>query len=452
MSGDLRPWIRDHLINVAETVGGNLLAAPFEKKGKKAQIIEFLTVGSENQESAVWAMVHDKALIVPVKFSKEAVMECNRNSVSGRRLTETKTALVTLKQFRPFSTRIPFRNGGMTPEAHLALHCESVSIVGSLGESRWGNPVELDSDPDLREWSHALRQHGGAGNILKERKKKREGENRSISALEPSKRVASPPKPPFNIKPVAKASTSKDPLHEWRKRWHAEIENPLDFVRPVTPPRPSTPRRPPPPEDARDLGSSSPAEKYCVTSSPSDKCSRSSSPISGWSPTTVGSSPQRIHEDFRSPTPEESPKKATASPCPEKESSYLTAPTPAQRRHPSPVPSPSLGKDVSPPTGRVLVPDSDSESSQPVAQLPVISPEPPAPIDEEMLSEDDETTERRLFRRPGSPLERERPAKKKRMTRKLDGFRVDFDYIEPKDEWQAVGWDRILAVLKGAMA
>ncbi|KAF7376087.1 Proteophosphoglycan ppg4 [Mycena sanguinolenta] len=466
MSGDLRPWIRDYLINVAETYGGNLSSAPLEKKGKKAQIIEFLTVGTENQESAVWAMVHDKALIVPVKFSKEAVMECNKfncldymNSVSGRRLTETKTALVTLKQFRPFSTRIPFRNGGMTPESQLALHCDSVSIVGSLGENRWGNPKELDSDPDLLEWSHALRQHGGAGNILKERKKAREGENHSTTPLELSKRVVSPPKPSFNIKPVVKAR-SKDPLHEWRKRWHAALETPLDSVRPSTPPRP-------PPEDARDLGSSSPPEKYSVTSSPSDKCSRSSSPISGWSPTTVGSSPKRIYEDSRSPTPEESPRKAISSSCPEKGSSCLTAPTPAQRRRPSPAPSPGPRQAASPPTGRILVPNSDSESSQPVAQSPVMStkspvmsPDPPAPapIDEEVLSEDDETTDRRLFRRPGSPLERGGPAKKRRMVNhkttarpKLDGFRVEFDYIEPKDEWQAVGWDRVLAVLQAAM-
>ncbi|KAF7361993.1 hypothetical protein MVEN_00544500 [Mycena venus] len=532
MSGDLRPWIRDYLIRVAETYGGTLSSVPLEEKGKKAQISEFLTVGTENEDSVVWAFVHDKALVVPVKFSKDAVTVCNKNSISGLRLTNTKTCLVTMKKFRPMSTRIPCRNGGMTQESHLALLCESVSIVGSIGETKWGNPKELDTDPDLREWSHALRQDGGAGNILKERQKVREGNSNKSEPPKPAKGVISPHKPPPVVKPNLKASTSKsrDPLHEWRKLWHDTIQNPLAFARPSLPRdpspvqdtrnlcsvRPSTPPRRASPvvEDARDLGSSSPSEKYSVTSSP----------LSGWEPTVAGSSPRKrmAEAESRSPTPSESsPKRAIqSSPCLPKESSYLTAPTPAQRRQWSQVPShaPIARKVARPPPppppasgpARVLVPDSDTSQSQPSqpsqpipsqlsqpavlhpsepsqssglqpvvlsqpsqpSQPPVILSQPviwedfqsvpqPAPRtlkdedEDEHLSEDDADTDRQLFRRRGSPLERGRPAKKRRIVneddagsayRKLNGFNIGLDYIECGDS-RVIGWDRVWAVL-----
>lgn len=86
----------------------------------------------------------------------------SRNSVSGRRLTETRFAFVTIKKFRPVSTRIPVRNGGMTADQTLALYCESVSII-SESTAQWGSPKILDTDPNLQEWSHGLRQDGGAG-------------------------------------------------------------------------------------------------------------------------------------------------------------------------------------------------------------------------------------------------------------------------------------------------
>ncbi|KAF8210163.1 hypothetical protein K438DRAFT_1959441 [Mycena galopus ATCC 62051] len=447
MSGDLRAWIREHITGVAETYGGNLSVVPLHAKAKKVQISEFLTVGAENEreDAAVWATVHDKVMSVPVKFSKEAVMECNKNSVSGRRLTETKTALVAIKKFRPISTRIPFRSGGMTAESHVALHCESVSILGSIGESKWGNPKDLDSDPDLREWSQALRQDGGAGNVLKERKKMKEGNNKKTTPPMPAKRVVSPRKPSPVVKSRAQASTSKisQPTHmlrEWEKRWH----NP-PAPRPPTPPRA-------PPADARDLNFSSPSEKYSVTSSP----------ISGWSPTVAGSSPwkNRNNADSRSPTPEESngPRRsAPSSPCPVKESSYLTAPTPAQRRRsaspvvrkvarPPPPPPPASGP------ARILVPNSDTSQSQPsqpsqpsqravpvaplVASSLELPPQPsPAPLsqsvisqnseselsrvshsapmtipeDLEILSEDDAETHRRRFQHRSSPLDQRGP-------------------------------------------
>jgi hypothetical protein len=40
MAADLRAWIKDHLVEVAETYGANLSGVPLEAKGKKAQISE----------------------------------------------------------------------------------------------------------------------------------------------------------------------------------------------------------------------------------------------------------------------------------------------------------------------------------------------------------------------------------------------------------------------------
>ncbi|KAJ6475301.1 hypothetical protein C8R47DRAFT_696760 [Mycena vitilis] len=206
MSETLRPWITDHLIRVAETYGANLTAVPVEAKGKRVQILEFLTHGAENEDCAIWALIHDQKLIVPVKFTKEAVMEWNK--AFGRRFTDHKTAVVTIKKFRPMSTRIPLRNGGMSSESHLALLCESVSMVGSLGGSKLGSPKDLDSNTDLREWSQALRQDGGAGNVLKDRKKAREGNNTPAKHMSPRK-----PSPTKRIPHVIES------VEEYNMRW-----------------------------------------------------------------------------------------------------------------------------------------------------------------------------------------------------------------------------------------
>ncbi|KAJ7462215.1 hypothetical protein B0H11DRAFT_100130 [Mycena galericulata] len=79
MSESVHPWIKKHLIQVAETYGGNLSSVPLEEKGKKVQIVEFLTFGAENEDSTIWALINDKALIMPVRFSKEAVAASNRS-------------------------------------------------------------------------------------------------------------------------------------------------------------------------------------------------------------------------------------------------------------------------------------------------------------------------------------------------------------------------------------
>ncbi|KAJ6586854.1 hypothetical protein DFH09DRAFT_1141721, partial [Mycena vulgaris] len=413
MSESVKSWFRAHFIHIAETYGGALSTVPPEEKGKKVQILEFLTFGIENEDSVIWALISDKSLFMPVRFSKEAISECNKNL--GRRITESRTALVTIKNFTIMSTRVPNRNGGLAVE-QLALHCDSVRVIGSLGENKqWGNPKELDSDVDLREWSQGLRQDGGAGNVLKERKRDREA-NKANTPL-PAKRSVLPRNPPvIEARLRASTSTSTEPMDAYRKRWNDSIMHPLKYVRPVAPPREPSAE----PEDARDLGSSSPSQKY----------SPSSSPISGWSPTPAMSSPVKVERPSPSPKP----------------SSYLTAPTPAQRRFKSPAMSPGLARrkvarpPPPPPVGsgpaRILVPNSDTSHSQPS------QPSQPEPIKEEDmdLDDDDAQTDKRLFRRRASPMERGEPGKKRR----LGGFNVD--WVERVDG--AVGWDRVWSLLK----
>ncbi|KAJ7497227.1 hypothetical protein FB451DRAFT_221335 [Mycena latifolia] len=444
MSESVKPWFRAHFIHVAETYGGDLATVPLEEKGKKVQILEFLTFGAENKvdsASAIWAVISDKSLFMPVKFSKDAVTACDKKL--GRRLTGTRTALVTIKKFKIVSARIPARGGGMSVEPQLALLCESVSVIGSLGENKWGNPKELDYDADLREWSHGLRQDGGAGNVLKERKRNREANNADVPLR--AKRPVSPRKP-RDVEPRPRASTSLEPMDAYRKRWNDSMMDPLKFVLPLSSPR----ERSVEPQDARNLGSSSPSEKY----------SPSSSPISGWSPTPAMSSPLKVERASPSPKP----------------SSYLTAPTPAQRRFKSLALSPVAQRKVArppppppPPIGsgpvRILVPNSDTSQSQPSqpsqpsqlsAQASQPSPHRIKEEDIEMLDEDDAQTDRRLFRRRGSSLERAEPTKRRRMVKendspagyreKLAGFSLGLDWVE----WGqgVVGWDRVWSVLR----
>ncbi|KAK7057288.1 hypothetical protein R3P38DRAFT_1169932 [Favolaschia claudopus] len=484
MASELRAWVRDYLIQAAETYGSDIASVPLESKGKKLQICEFFTRECENksEDSFVWALVSDKALIIPIKFSKEAVLECNKHSISGMRLNEMKTALVSIKKFRPISARIPLREGAMTAETHLALYCESVSIIGSIGEGRWGNPKDLEADSDLREWSHALRRDGGAANILKDRKRARDGEVGKEPRSPPIMRIPSPRKLPCVVNQAGTSKIKpKHPMDEYNKKWQDSLRNPLAFVRPATPSRP-------PPEDARDMGSSSPSEKY----------SAPSSPISGWSQSP---SPQKQKEIQSSSTVEFSQRIAdvstTESSCAPQESSYLTAPTPAQRQRPAGPSTVAVERKVARPPpppppasgpARILAPDSDISQSQsqsqsqpsqtsqsilppqlelpqtqtqapmdshPVISSSVVGMPPPTRIKKEdaemLLSDDDAEIDRRLFRRRGSVLEREGAAKRRkhsvRSGSKLNGFSLGLDNVVAKECGGVVGWERVLHVL-----
>jgi hypothetical protein len=133
-------------------------------------------------------MVSDKAFKIPVRFSKEAIAEYNRcatilscllkdrrltlrnrSSINAKRLTEYKTAIVTIKKFRPFFARVPLRREkgtsakGMSEKSYLALDVEQVTLVGSENEAQYEDPRELETNEDIRIWAAGLRQDGGGG-------------------------------------------------------------------------------------------------------------------------------------------------------------------------------------------------------------------------------------------------------------------------------------------------
>lgn len=79
------------------------------------------------------------------------------------RITKHKTAIISIKDFRPFFSRVPSGKGRMSDESFLAIECNAFSAIGSFGEARFGDPKSVREDKDLREWSDGLRKGGGAG-------------------------------------------------------------------------------------------------------------------------------------------------------------------------------------------------------------------------------------------------------------------------------------------------
>ncbi|KAI0949214.1 hypothetical protein AcW1_008896 [Taiwanofungus camphoratus] len=96
----------------------------------------------------------------------------NRNPVfQGKSLTTHKTALVFIKDFRPFFARVPLGVGkGMSRLEGLALHVEKFDLKGCYEEDVWGSPKDIETNSSIRLWTEGLRQAGGGGNVLKLRK------------------------------------------------------------------------------------------------------------------------------------------------------------------------------------------------------------------------------------------------------------------------------------------
>jgi len=188
MSG---PWIRDYLMDVAETYGAQLYNAPVSTGKKKVQLIDvraplpyssILTVTFQfltyQENSYVWAWISDKDHRVSVRISKDTVDQYKRlvdshcptlhpnpcNSIHGRNIIDCRFSLVFVSQYRPmFSPRPLGPNAtGNTPVSHISLeicHVKSVGIGGHL----FGNPSDLESDENMKEWVLGLRQDGGGG-------------------------------------------------------------------------------------------------------------------------------------------------------------------------------------------------------------------------------------------------------------------------------------------------
>ncbi|KAJ3847632.1 hypothetical protein EV368DRAFT_87514 [Lentinula lateritia] len=180
MSRELQPWIQNYLIQIAETKGADLSSVEWSLKVKKAQVIEFLTHGSQNkdEDTAIWARVSDKSHYIPVRFNAEAAAQYRR--VNRTRLNEVKTALITLRKYRLFHSRVPSALKGhkLTHYSCLALECSELRLLGSIGEPTIGNPVGVETHQELSKYTMELSNPGGGANFLKlragERNQKRQ--------------------------------------------------------------------------------------------------------------------------------------------------------------------------------------------------------------------------------------------------------------------------------------
>ncbi|KAI0256371.1 hypothetical protein BJV78DRAFT_1171425 [Lactifluus subvellereus] len=184
MSGTMNPpWIADYLINIAETYGSNLSSVPVHiKPGKKVQLLKFLTFRQFVEDDCIWAYVSDKHQQIPVRFSRYAIAEyakANLPGSQGKKLTQQRSAIATIKSFKPIFQRIPTGSvGKMTIVETLALNVDYVKIVGSAGEPEFGSPRTLETHGDINEWMEGLRAGDGSGNILKLRKERRLAQER----------------------------------------------------------------------------------------------------------------------------------------------------------------------------------------------------------------------------------------------------------------------------------
>ncbi|KIM45036.1 hypothetical protein M413DRAFT_327654 [Hebeloma cylindrosporum] len=354
MSDSLSPWLCEYIISIAETYGAQLSNTPANNKKKKVQIKEFLTFPLQGQEEAhVWAIISDKQHTIPVKFTREAMAEYSQTSYSNTRFTQNKGALVSISKFRPMHSRVPLgKDGKLTPEAHLALECNSVSVLGASGESTFGNPRPITSHPDVKLWSDSLLHDGGAGNVLKERRLEREAveTNRVVepARADSPERIPAPPLPPRPIAVKPARNTRVTDMASYKARWQFVERNP--YLRE-------------PPEEKVDP---SPPEESPVRRSQSE---RSGTPLSTWerSPSAVKEK-TLTNSSMAPPTPGQRAPESSYPPGTEsvlmEESPGETRPVVARK-----VPRPNSPEERREMTGssQVLVPNSDTSQSQPLA-------------------------------------------------------------------------------------
>ncbi|KAF9461297.1 hypothetical protein BDZ94DRAFT_823223 [Collybia nuda] len=169
MSDTILPWICPYFIGVTQQHGKFLDKAPVISKGKKVQLVKFLTYGEESQATPIWARISDKSHVIPIQFSKEAMQDYHgSNQIPFTRL---KTAIIAIQTFRPAFLYVPLGGKDKTsPERALAIVCLKFHYIGSAGEDIFGSPVPVEKDPDILEWSIGLNKDGGAGKDLRDRK------------------------------------------------------------------------------------------------------------------------------------------------------------------------------------------------------------------------------------------------------------------------------------------
>ncbi|KAF8444565.1 hypothetical protein L210DRAFT_3642827 [Boletus edulis BED1] len=211
------PWIRDYIMNVAETFGAQLYNAPVSSGKKKVQLTDFLTY---QENSYVWAWISDKDYKVSVRISKDAADQYKSRHM-GRNLIDCRFSVVTISNYRPMFSPRPLGSNttGNTPIAHISLEISQVKLVG-IGGHLFGNPRDLELNENVKEWVLGLLQDGGGGNVLKLRKQE---ENKKAPLSPPSP-------PPFSLyAPVSQCQATKTE-HTVKPK----PERPEDFKRAYT--------------------------------------------------------------------------------------------------------------------------------------------------------------------------------------------------------------------------
>ncbi|KAG8213900.1 hypothetical protein J3R82DRAFT_10645 [Butyriboletus roseoflavus] len=216
------PWIRDYLMDVAETYGAQLFNAPVSTKKKKVQLTDLLTY---HENSYVWACISDKDYRVSVRISKYAVDQYK--SAHGRSVIDSRFFLVFVSSYRPMFSPRPIgpNASGNTHVSHISLEIDHVVSLGTGGHL-FGNPRDLESDKNMKEWVLGLRQDGGGGNVFKLRKQKELVQNKKSPPHLPSPPLASPSPAPQHqtdnaaeVVPKPKPERPQGFKRAYAKRW-----------------------------------------------------------------------------------------------------------------------------------------------------------------------------------------------------------------------------------------
>ncbi|KAF9562796.1 hypothetical protein CPC08DRAFT_363033 [Agrocybe pediades] len=388
MSNSLSAWICAYLLDIAGTYGEKFAdSSPYPRK-KKVQITKFLTYGSDTDENAeIWAEISDKAHLIPLRINKAAITTFKTKS-AGQRLTQHTGAIASIKEFKVILATVP-SPGSMTSKpprnSSFALECGDISILGSSGESTFGNPEPILECHDIKLWLNDLKRSGGSGrNILKHKKPQEDKgvslmfEDAGLAVLPSSSREKAESceiesKDPYrHITRQAKIHT----LSGYNAYWKSTLKNSNYFRQQ--------------PDAVNHIEHE--AEALEIRTSPKSSPAPSSptgSVISGWEPSpepvrhvimesakVAGHNVSLEESDIPSPTPAQRRKTPTVTPATpaEPESSYpsvketplevetvLKNVTGRARKIPRPVP-PEPPKQSGP--ARVLAPNSDTSGSQ----------------------------------------------------------------------------------------
>ena len=84
----------------------------------------------------------------------------------GKRLTQQRCAMATIKSFKPMFQRVPTGQvGKISVQETLALNVDYVEVVGAAGEPEFGSPRTLNTHSELNEWMEGLRAGDGSGYV-----------------------------------------------------------------------------------------------------------------------------------------------------------------------------------------------------------------------------------------------------------------------------------------------